>query len=568
MKSARATSLRQLRSRLPKTIGGGRIFLLPLGWLLLHLTVSSTLGQTLTHGPVVGGVTDSTANVFVRASQVATVAVRYGTDPNLTTYQVSDSFTTSSTSDFTKIIGLSGLTPEQTYYLNPVVNGVPKRTAPPYPSFRTFPMVGSARTFKFIVISDFVNLRTLTTTTTTFANASAESPDFAFIGGDFDHRNPATPDSKRQMFRELYDPTQFLMSNFVPLILEKMPIIHHWDDHDAGLNNINKTYARWGLSQQVFEEYVPTYPLPTVKPGIWQRFSYAQMEGFVLDCRSQRDVEGDFDDANKSMLDGNDLGAMGQLVWLKNGLLNSTAQWKVIFTSVTVNPTTKFPDGWAGYQTEWNDLKNFILSNNIQGVVFISGDLHLGAIDDGTRSGFPEMCIPQPNSLKPGPPCSSDGTGIWSEGYFENPCSGYGRVSVLQNPDRLVLESVDQSGTTRLSYTVAAPTPTPTPTPTATPTPTPAPPAITNQPKDATVALGQRAKFKVAASGEPPLLYQWAKNGTNIAGATQASYSTPPAVLADDGSLFTVTVSNVSGSVMSRAAKLTVTSASAPASIP
>ncbi|MDQ3115184.1 MAG: alkaline phosphatase D family protein [Verrucomicrobiota bacterium] len=553
---------------MPKTIGGGRIFLLPLGWLLLHLTVSSTLGQTLTHGPVVGGVTDSTANVFVRASQVATVAVRYGTDPNLTTYQVSDSFTTSSTSDFTKIIGLSGLTPEQTYYLNPVVNGVPKRTAPPYPSFRTFPMVGSARTFKFIVISDFVNLRTLTTTTTTFANASAESPDFAFIGGDFDHRNPATPDSKRQMFRELYDPTQFLMSNFVPLILEKMPIIHHWDDHDAGLNNINKTYARWGLSQQVFEEYVPTYPLPTVKPGIWQRFSYAQMEGFVLDCRSQRDVEGDFDDANKSMLDGNDLGAMGQLVWLKNGLLNSTAQWKVIFTSVTVNPTTKFPDGWAGYQTEWNDLKNFILSNNIQGVVFISGDLHLGAIDDGTRSGFPEMCIPQPNSLKPGPPCSSDGTGIWSEGYFENPCSGYGRVSVLQNPDRLVLESVDQSGTTRLSYTVAAPTPTPTPTPTATPTPTPAPPAITNQPKDATVALGQRAKFKVAASGEPPLLYQWAKNGTNIAGATQASYSTPPAVLADDGSLFTVTVSNVSGSVTSRAAKLTVTSASAPASIP
>ncbi len=516
MKSARATSLRQLRSRLPKTIGGGRIFVFPLGWLLLHLTVSSTLGQTLTHGPVVGRVTDSTANVFLRASQVATVAVRYGTDPNLTTYQVSDSFTTSSTSDFTKIIGLSGLTPEQTYYLNPVVNGVPKRTAPPYPSFRTFPMVGSARTFKFIVISDFVNLRTLTTTTTTFANASAESPDFAFIGGDFDHRNPATPDSKRQMFRELYDPTQFLMSNFVPLILEKMPIIHHWDDHDAGLNNINKTYARWGLSQQVFEEYVPTYPLPTVKPGIWQRFSYAQMEGFVLDCRSQRDVEGDFDDANKSMLDGNDLGAMGQLVWLKSGLLNSTAQWKVIFTSVTVNPTTKFPDGWAGYQTEWNDLKNFILSNNIQGVVFISGDLHLGAIDDGTRSGFPEMCIPQPNSLKPGPPCSSDGTGIWSEGYFENPCSGYGRVSVLQNPDRLVLESVDQSGTTRLSYTVAAPTPTPTPTPTATPTPTPAPPAITNQPKDATVALGQRAKFKVAASGEPPLLYQSAKTAGGV----------------------------------------------------
>ncbi len=564
MNSARANSPRKLHSRLPQAIASGRLFVLPLGWLLLQLAVSSTLGQTLTHGPVVGGVTDSAANVFLRASQVTTVAVRYGTDPNLATYQVSDSFTTSATSDFTKIIGLAGLTPEQTYYLNPVVNGVPQRTAPPYPSFRTFPIVGSARTFKFVVLADFANLRFLTNTTTTFANAAAESAEFAFIGGDFDHRNPGTPTTKRQMFKELYDPAQVLMSNFVPLILEKMPIIHQWDDHDAGLNNIDKTYAQWGLSQQVFEEYVPTYPLPAVKPGIWQRFSYAQMEGFVLDCRSQRDVSGDPDDATKSMLDGNDLGAMGQLEWLKSGLLNSTAQWKVIFTSVIVNPTTKFPDGWGGYQTEWNDLKNFILSNNIQGVVFISGDLHLGAIDDGTRSGFPEMCIPQPNSLKSNPPCSSDGTGIWSEGYFENPCSGYGRVSVLQNPDRLVLESVDESGTTRLSYTVAAPTPTPTPTPTATPTPTPAPPAITNQPRDVIVAVGQRAKFKVVASGEPPLLYQWAKNGSNIAGATRASYSTPPAVLADDGSLFTVTVSNVSGSVTSRSAKLTVTSANAP----
>ena len=78
------------------------------------------------------------------------------------------------------------------------------------------------------------------------------------------------------------------------------------------------------------------------------------------------------------------------------------------------------------------------------------------------------------------------------------------------------------------------------------------------------MAVGQRAKFKVMASGEPPLLYQWARNGTNIAGATQASYSTPPAVLADNGSLFTVTVSNVSGSVTSRSAKLTVTSANVP----
>jgi len=101
---------------------------------LCLLFAPATLGQTLTHGPVVGGVFGAVANVFLRTSDVATVAIRYGTDPNLMTYSVSSSFTTSLTNDFTKIIPLSGLSPETKYYLNVTINGTPVLTAP-YPSF-------------------------------------------------------------------------------------------------------------------------------------------------------------------------------------------------------------------------------------------------------------------------------------------------------------------------------------------------------------------------------------------------------------------------------------------------
>ncbi|HEY3662469.1 MAG TPA: hypothetical protein VGL24_04890 [Chthoniobacterales bacterium] len=31
--------------------------------------------------------------------------------------------------------------------------------------------------------------------------------------------------------------------------------------------------------------------------------------------------------------------------------------------------------------------------SEIKNVVFIAGDLHLGAIDDGAHAGFPEMCV-------------------------------------------------------------------------------------------------------------------------------------------------------------------------------
>ena len=328
--------------------------------------------------------------------------------------------------DFTKIIPLAGLAAEQTYYLNPVVNGVPQLSAP-YPSFTTFPAEGSSRTFKFIVLAtDFETVMNLTKTTPTFASAAAESPAFAFIGGDFDHRNPKTLDQKRGMFKDLYDPSTAYMSGFVPLILQRMPIIHQWDDHDSGLNNLDKTYPNWILAQQVFQEYVPTYPFSVVKPGIWQKFSYAQVEGFVLDCRSQRDVETDPDDTNKSMLDGNNLGPNGELAWLENGLITSTARWKIIFSSVVTNKSTKLNDGWAAYQTEWNALKSFITSNNIEGVVFVSGDLHLVGFDNGASAGFPEMCVAKANSETESGNCSTAGEGTWSEGTRESHAVGMG----------------------------------------------------------------------------------------------------------------------------------------------
>jgi hypothetical protein len=89
--------------------------------------------------------------------------------------------------------------------------------------------------------------------------------------------------------------------------------------------------------------------------------------------------------------------------------------------------------------------------------------------------------------------------------------------------------------------------------------PMPTAPAISNQPQDQSVTVGESAAFTVTAGGTAPLLYQWQKNGANISGATSSSYSTPATVVADSGSNFQVMVTNGSGTVTSNQAKLTVT---------
>lgn len=83
-------------------------------------------------------------------------------------------------------------------------------------------------------------------------------------------------------------------------------------------------------------------------------------------------------------------------------------------------------------------------------------------------------------------------------------------------------------------------------------------PSITTQPVGETVSAGKTATFSVTSTGLAPLSYQWSKNGTAIPGATSANYTTAAVTASDNGSRFTVEVSNSAGNVTSNLATLTV----------
>ena len=97
---------------------------------------------------------------------------------------------------------------------------------------------------------------------------------------------------------------------------------------------------------------------------------------------------------------------------------------------------------------------------------------------------------------------------------------------------------------------------------TVTSTATPVAPKINVQPVAQSVMVGQPVTFTVTASGTPPLVYQWQRNGTPIANAMESSFTIPITRLLDDSSLFSVVVSNGAGTwsaATSNLVKLTVT---------
>jgi beta-galactosidase len=113
-----------------------------------------------------------------------------------------------------------------------------------------------------------------------------------------------------------------------------------------------------------------------------------------------------------------------------------------------------------------------------------------------------------------------------------------------------VVEAVNAAGNSPASNTAITTTLASTPVTVTAPT-------VTTAPASQAVTIGRTASFSVTASGSS-LSYQWNKNGSAIAGATGANYTTPGTTAADNASSFTVTVSNTAGTVTSSAATLSV----------
>lgn len=86
----------------------------------------------------------------------------------------------------------------------------------------------------------------------------------------------------------------------------------------------------------------------------------------------------------------------------------------------------------------------------------------------------------------------------------------------------------------------------------------PVAPTITTQPQGQNVSAGSGVAFTVAANGSTPFTYQWRKDGSVLAGATNVAFTLSNVQAADAG-IYTVVVGNSAGSTTSNLAVLTIT---------
>src|SRR4051812_33218484 len=116
--------------------------------LILPLILLAQLAftQTITHGPMIGGVTENAARIYIRMAVPVNFTLEYSTDSLFSTFEQINS-ATDSLWDNTKIVDLNNLTPLTDYYFRYRINGNIDTTQG---QFKTFPVQGTAGHLVFV----------------------------------------------------------------------------------------------------------------------------------------------------------------------------------------------------------------------------------------------------------------------------------------------------------------------------------------------------------------------------------------------------------------------------------
>lgn len=160
-----------------------------------------------------------------------------------------------------------------------------------------------------------------------------------------------------------------------------------WDDHDYGPNDADKSYSLKEKSTEVFRNYWGNPSYGFQGEGIYSKISKGDCDFLMMDDRTYRSNDDMSPFINGKPNSDKRMWGPRQMEWLKNSLLLSKAPFKFIVTgSQTLNPISPY-DCLQDYPIEFQELQEFLKTEGIQGVVFLTGDRHHSEVIRFERPG-------------------------------------------------------------------------------------------------------------------------------------------------------------------------------------
>jgi alkaline phosphatase D len=323
-------------------------------FLCLTQAVLAGEASSISHGPMLGAVSEHAANIWLRTTMPADVTCTLS-EAGATSTPLTQKARTTLASDNTCIIKFDALKKE-TEYKYVVRVGESECRA----SFTTHGPSAKENGLR-IVFGGCYNhgSNKMRPGTSIFQEMASRNADLVLFLGDFPYTIRGAREEVRLGHRRLREVVGFRQ------LTSSTPTYGIYDDHDFGPNDCDGTHKNADQALEAFKEYWPnpSYGLPEDK-GIYCSFVVGDVEFFLLDGRYPARKK------QKTML------GKVQFKWLCDGLKASKSRYKVIVTGIPFGRVKD--DGWAGryYLGERAKLFSFMSENDISGVLAISGDVH------------------------------------------------------------------------------------------------------------------------------------------------------------------------------------------------
>jgi alkaline phosphatase D len=345
--------------------------------------------EALKSPPVVGHVTDSTAMVWAATVEPSALALHYRAKGDAGSAPLTAAASSSSAGAYTPVIfTLTGLNAGTTYVYRVVGAGegadaLADAKLDPWAGpasdassgeFTTAPVDGQSGRFTIAVSSCMHSGKE--PEQLSWRLMRSQQPSLHLLLGDVVYADTTDHDTLWEHHLQQRAVTDFAN------VLRTTPNYAMWDDHDYGPNDSDGTSAGKENSLRAFRELWALPPTGTKDtPGAFYSFQWGDVEFFMLDGRYHRSPDKAENDDNKRMLGD------AQFEWLMAGLRNSTATFKVLASGSTLQASGA--DGWRIYDFARNRLYNAINESSIDGVLYLSGDVHASYIQVHEAPGYP-----------------------------------------------------------------------------------------------------------------------------------------------------------------------------------
>lgn len=330
-------------------------------------TVVAGLTGTVSMGPLVGGVTDTTARLWARGARPGELRVQYRVAGTSTWTTAPAGATFNSALDHTAVVAVAGLVAARSYEYRLAVDC----TVDPLSrgTFRTLPAPSGVSRVRFAYGADLSG-----PPFSGLANVAAKDPDFMIFGGDNVYADAAPAATTTAQYFAKYR-TNWGEAFFRQLTSGR-PNLMMWDDHEISNDWSSGQAGLYPSARTAFNAYQGSHnPPPRVAGNTYFALRAGPTDIYVLDTRTFRSPNSATDNSSKTML-----GAT-QKADLKAWLSASTAPFKFIASSVPFSDFgTTGNDSWRGFTTERSELFRYIRDNHIGGVILVSGDQHWSGV--------------------------------------------------------------------------------------------------------------------------------------------------------------------------------------------